>query len=469
MTENYIKNVVEAALLAAGRPLQLADLGQLFEEHSRPDPAALRTALDTLEADYSGRGIEVKETATGFRIQVRRDLANEVSRLWPERPPRYSRALLETLALIAYRQPITRAEIEAVRGVAVNPNIIKTVLERNWVRVVGTRDVPGRPELLGTTKEFLDYFGLRALDDLPPLAELKAMGEINLQLDLAKPEDPSGSEGGSEGSGGAAPAGNESDGGSAVAAAGVAAAAVAGAIAVEGATSEGAATAEGNGANVESAATPEVASDAANAELAATSEVPADAANAESAATSEVPADAAVVELAAAPGAEWSAAVSASANEDSVEAVAEAGESAGDGEPVDEGDLTGEVVPGSAEYTAAAPVARPDADADSGDVTVEVETLVMVEARIEASIETSFETDETVPAADTSIETGQFEMAELGMSVPPSVSVIEAEFDVDDLTSSGSDDETADDDEEELSAGPQSSTELVAAPRDRDD
>ena len=137
--------------------------------------------------DYTSRGIEVKETATGFRIQVRRGLANEVSRLWPERPPRYSRALLETLALIAYRQPITRAEIEAVRGVAVNPNIIKTMLERNWVRVVGTRDVPGRPELLGTTKEFLDYFGLRSLEDLPPLAELKAMGEINLQLDLAKP------------------------------------------------------------------------------------------------------------------------------------------------------------------------------------------------------------------------------------------------------------------------------------------
>jgi segregation and condensation protein B len=185
MSEAHLKNVIEAALLAAGKPLQLGELAQLFEEHARPENAALRAGLEALATDYEGRGIEIKETATGFRIQVRKELAPEISRLWPERPPRYSRALLETLALIAYRQPITRAEIEAVRGVAVNPNIIKTLLERNWVRVVGTRDVPGRPELLGTTKEFLDYFGLKSLEDLPPLAELKAMGDINLQLDLA--------------------------------------------------------------------------------------------------------------------------------------------------------------------------------------------------------------------------------------------------------------------------------------------
>src|SRR3569833_1266383 len=173
MNDNYIKNVVEAALLAAGRPLQLNELAQLFDEHARPEPDALRTALAGLDADYSTRGIEVKETATGFRIQVRKEMANEVSRLWPERPPKYSRALLETLALIAYRQPITRAEIEAVRGVAVNPNIIKTVIERNWVHVVGHRDVPGRPELLATPRDFLDYFGMKRLDELPPLAEVK--------------------------------------------------------------------------------------------------------------------------------------------------------------------------------------------------------------------------------------------------------------------------------------------------------
>jgi segregation and condensation protein B len=127
----------------------------------------------------------VKETGNGFRIQVRREVAAEIGRLWPERPPRYSRAMLETLALIAYRQPITRAEIESVRGVAVNPQIIKAMQERNWVRVVGTRDVPGRPELLGTTRDFLDYFGLKSLDELAPLAQLQAMGDFNLQLDLS--------------------------------------------------------------------------------------------------------------------------------------------------------------------------------------------------------------------------------------------------------------------------------------------
>jgi segregation and condensation protein B len=184
MNESHLKNVVEAALLAAGRPLQVSDVIGLFDEALRPSPDQVRAAVAALGADYAERGIELKETATGFRVQVRRELATEVSRLWPERPQRYSRALLETLALIAYRQPITRGEIESVRGVAVNPNIVKTLLERNWVRVVGQRDVPGRPELLGTTREFLDYFGLRSLDELPPLAELRAMSELNVQLDL---------------------------------------------------------------------------------------------------------------------------------------------------------------------------------------------------------------------------------------------------------------------------------------------
>jgi segregation and condensation protein B len=187
MNESHIRNVIEAALLAAGKSLQPAELVELFDEGSRPPLADVQAALSALTAEYTNRGIEIKETAAGFRIQVRRELANEISRLWPERPARYSRALLETLALIAYRQPITRAEIEAVRGVAVNPNILKTVIERNWVRVVGHRDVPGRPELLGTTRDFLDYFGLRTLDELPPLAELKAIGEIKVQFDLPDP------------------------------------------------------------------------------------------------------------------------------------------------------------------------------------------------------------------------------------------------------------------------------------------
>jgi segregation and condensation protein B len=185
MNECYLRNIIEAALLAAGGPLPVAELTRLFDERMRPSAQAVRAALESLAAEYAGRGIELKETASGFRIQVRRELAAEISRLWPERAARYSRALLETLALIAYRQPITRAEIEAVRGVAVNPNIIRTVIERNWVRVVGHRDVPGHPELLGTTREFLDYFGLRRIDELPPLAALQAMGDVNLQLALA--------------------------------------------------------------------------------------------------------------------------------------------------------------------------------------------------------------------------------------------------------------------------------------------
>ena len=185
MNESYIRNVIEAALLAAGGPLPVAELLRLFDDAVRPGAQAVREALASLGAEYEGRGIELKETASGFRIQVRRELTGEISRLWPERAARYSRALLETLALIAYRQPLTRAEIEAVRGVAVNPNIIRTMIERNWVHVVGRRDVPGHPELLGTTREFLDYFGLKSLDDLPPLAELKAMGDLTLQLALA--------------------------------------------------------------------------------------------------------------------------------------------------------------------------------------------------------------------------------------------------------------------------------------------
>jgi segregation and condensation protein B len=198
MSESHIRNVVEAALLAAGQPLPVAELARLFEEGARPSTQQLQVALEALAAEYQGRGIELKHTAGGYRIQVRRELAAQISRLFPERAVRYSRALLETLALIAYRQPITRAEIEAVRGVAVNPNIIRTMIERNWVRVVGHRDVPGHPELLGTTREFLDYFGLRSLDELPPLAELKALGDLNLQLALAGEEASAGTAAGGD-------------------------------------------------------------------------------------------------------------------------------------------------------------------------------------------------------------------------------------------------------------------------------
>jgi segregation and condensation protein B len=180
-----LKTIVEAALLAAGRALELDALAALFDEGAQPDQAALRAALAELEADYAGRGIELREVGSGWRIQVRASYAPWISRLWEEKPGRYSRALMETLAIIAYRQPITRGEIEDIRGVQVSTNIVKTLLEREWVRVVGQRDVPGRPSLYATTRQFLDYFGLRSLDDLPPLAEIRDLGPIDGELDLA--------------------------------------------------------------------------------------------------------------------------------------------------------------------------------------------------------------------------------------------------------------------------------------------
>jgi segregation and condensation protein B len=187
MNTEYTRKVVEAAMLAAGRSLSLAEIGQLFDLVDRPNNDELRAVLAEVSESLVGRGVELLETAQGFRVQVRREVAEHVSRLWPERPPRYSRALLETLAIIAYRQPLTRAEIENIRGVQVNPNIIKTMSERNWIRVVGYREVPGRPELLGTTRDFLDYFGLKTLDELPTLAELKSLEELEPQLALPEP------------------------------------------------------------------------------------------------------------------------------------------------------------------------------------------------------------------------------------------------------------------------------------------
>jgi segregation and condensation protein B len=190
MTEHDLKNAIEAALLAAGRPLDVADLRALFDEFERPAAEAVEQALALLAGDYEGRGIELRQVASGYRIQVRDALSSTVSRLWQERPRKYTRALLETLALIAYRQPITRGEIEDIRGVQVNPDIIRTVLERGWVRVIGHRDVPGRPELLATTREFLDYFGLKSLDDLPSLAQLRDVESLGVQLEFAGTSEP---------------------------------------------------------------------------------------------------------------------------------------------------------------------------------------------------------------------------------------------------------------------------------------
>lgn len=177
-----LKLILEAALLAAGEPLSPERLESLFTEAERPARAELRAALDALAQDLEARGIELVEVAGGWRLQVRSALAPWVSRLWEDRPGRYSRATLETLALIAWRQPITRGEIEAVRGVAVNSGIVRALLDRGWIRVLGHREVPGRPALYGTTREFLDHFGLKTLADLPALAELRDPAVISAEL-----------------------------------------------------------------------------------------------------------------------------------------------------------------------------------------------------------------------------------------------------------------------------------------------
>jgi len=182
VNQKKIKDIVEGALLAAGRPLTVEQLGLLFAEDERPDPKMLQGAVDALAADYADRAIELKEVGSGFRIQVRNDVSMWVQRLWEERPTRYSRALLETLALIAYRQPITRAEIEDVRGVSISTSIMKTLQDREWIRIVGYRDVPGRPAMYSTTKQFLDYFGVKSLDELPTLAELRDIDSLTPQL-----------------------------------------------------------------------------------------------------------------------------------------------------------------------------------------------------------------------------------------------------------------------------------------------
>lgn len=192
MNEEKIKHIVEGALLAAGRSLTLDNLQALFAEDGQPEKGTLKKAIDELRNDFAGRSIEIKETGSGYRIQVKQELSQWISKLWEERPTRYSRALLETLALVAYRQPITRGEIEEVRGVSVSTSIIRTLQDRDWVRVVGHRDVPGRPAMYGTTKNFLDYFGLKTLDELPTLAELRDIDSINVELDLDGEDDARG-------------------------------------------------------------------------------------------------------------------------------------------------------------------------------------------------------------------------------------------------------------------------------------
>ena len=182
MDQSLITRIVEAALLAASQPLTLAQLNALFPEDQPAPAGSVAQAIEALQAACAERGVELVELASGFRYQVKSDVHPWVARLWTERQTRYTRATLETLALIAYRQPITRGEIEQVRGVAVSSNIIKSLEEREWIRVVGHRDVPGKPALFGTTKGFLDYFNLKRLDELPPLSELKDLGDLEPQF-----------------------------------------------------------------------------------------------------------------------------------------------------------------------------------------------------------------------------------------------------------------------------------------------
>ncbi|WP_414636568.1 SMC-Scp complex subunit ScpB [Arenimonas sp.] len=184
-----VKRIVEAALMAAPQPQSLTQLSALFPDDQPVPPSEIKQAIDDLREDCAGRGVELVEVASGYRFQVKADVHPYVARLWTERQTKYTRATLETLALIAYRQPITRGEIEQIRGVGVNANMIKMLEEREWIRSVGHRDVPGRPELFGTTRTFLDYFGLKSLDELPPLAELKDIPELEPQLpfDIAPP------------------------------------------------------------------------------------------------------------------------------------------------------------------------------------------------------------------------------------------------------------------------------------------
>lgn len=185
--DSRLVQIVEGALLAAGRPLSTGQLAELFEEHERPDRDALRDALAAVSERCADRGYELREVASGWRFQVRQELAPWIGRLWHERPQKYSRALLETLALIAYRQPITRGEIEEIRGVAVSSTIIRTLQEREWVRVVGHRDVPGRPAMYATSRQFLDYFNLKSLDQLPALAEMRDLETLNAELGFSEP------------------------------------------------------------------------------------------------------------------------------------------------------------------------------------------------------------------------------------------------------------------------------------------
>jgi segregation and condensation protein B len=189
MNQPPVKDIIEAALLCADQPLNLERLAGLFDEDARPAAEEIQAALDTLAQEWAGRTLELKQVSSGFRLQVRQEYAPWVGRLAEDRAPRYSRALLETLALVVYRQPITRAGIEEIRGVSVSTHIIKTLMEREWIRIVGYRDVPGKPALYGTTRKFLDYFNIQSLSELPALADIKPIDHLQKEMELAAAAD----------------------------------------------------------------------------------------------------------------------------------------------------------------------------------------------------------------------------------------------------------------------------------------
>jgi segregation and condensation protein B len=187
-----LPKIIEAALMVAGRPLTVLQLQKLFDEDEQPSTAEIKLALSTLKETYLNRGVYLTEVASGFQFQAKKEFSTQLSKLWEERPPRYTRALLETLSLIAYRQPVTRAEIENIRGVTVSSNITKTLSERDWIKVIGYREVPGRPALYGTTKNFLDHFNLKNLSELPTLAEIKDLesqeAKLNVEIEMTNEE-----------------------------------------------------------------------------------------------------------------------------------------------------------------------------------------------------------------------------------------------------------------------------------------
>ena len=189
--ENTLSQIIEALLLSASRPIDVQEIERVFDETERPPKDEIRSALSEIEEQCSNRGVELKKVSTGYRLQVRQDLSSYIAKLWEEKPPRFSKATLETLALIAYRQPITRGEIEEIRGVTIGTQLMRGLMDRGWVKIVGQRDVPGRPSLYSTTKEFLDYFGLQHLRELPDLPELPDLQTLDMELPLENELDES--------------------------------------------------------------------------------------------------------------------------------------------------------------------------------------------------------------------------------------------------------------------------------------